>query len=583
MRPFDPRLLRIAPQARAGVIGLFLLGAVQGLAAIASAFAIAALVVAIAQAQPWQPAALATLVAFAVRGLAAGAAERWAAHTGALVSTTIRHRILAAALTHDAAESRSGSPGSAAGAGEAAGDASGDASGSGSHGPPPSDRSGRLVTLAGQGATSIEPYVARYLPTLATAAILPPAAILAMLILDWRTGLIPVLTVPLLPVFAALIGSATARATDRRWRTLAALSGHFLDVMRGLPTLVSYGRAERQVAVIREVSHEHRLASIATLKLAFLSSAALELLATISVAIVAVWVGIQLAQGDMALSLAMPLILLAPEAYWPIRRVGAEFHNAADGAAALADVAAALDVPSTAAAAAPASPAHAAPLSVSAPAAGPDPEGAGEPVRIENLSYTYDGASAPTLAGLSTDLPHPGLTVVTGPSGVGKTTLLEIVAGLRRPRSGVVRGPRGYLVTQRPFLAAGTLRDNLLLGVPDRDVGPPTDGHLNKALADVGLAEFSRSLPNGLNTPIGDDGFGLSAGQRARVALARALLADPALLLLDEPTAHLDGESEQIVHEVLTELARTRTVVAVTHRAGLVSRAAYRLELAAVS
>ena len=545
MTPFDPRLLRIAPEARAGVIGLFVLGAVQGLAAIGQAFAIAALVVAVARTQPWLPAVCVAAAAFAVRGLAAGAAEWLAARTGAGVSAHVRQLLLRAALDRDAADA---------------------------------DRSGRLVTLAGQGATSIEPYVARYLPTLAAAAVLPPAAILAMLVLDWRTGLIPVLTVPLLPLFAALIGAATAEATQRRWRTLARLAGHFLDVMRGLPTLVAYGRAERQTDVIRTVSHDHRRATFATLQLAFLSSAALELLATISVAIVAVWVGIQLAQGGMDLALAMPLILLAPEAYWPIRRVGAEFHNAADGAAALAEIATEFDNTefdntesdntefdnTEVDEAAPVPPEHAVRRG---------------PVRLANLSYAYEGAPAPVLRGLDAALPAPGLTVVTGPSGVGKTTLLEIVAGLRRPGSGTVVGPRGYLVTQRPFLAPGTLRTNLLLGVPQLQDRPLTDGHLRKVLADVGLAEFVRGLPQGLDTPVGDDGFGLSAGQRARVALARAILADPDLLLLDEPTAHLDPEAEELVTGLLVQLAQTRAVVAASHRGGLVARAEHRLEL----
>lgn len=554
-------------------MSLFVAGAVQGIAAIAQAFAVSALVVALVRQEAWTTPAAYTLAAFAVRGLAAGATEILAARTGAQVSGEIRRRVLAELLGRDAARR---------------------------------DGSARMLTLSTQGATSIEPYVARYLPALANAAILPPAAILTMLLLDLPTGLIPVLTVPLLPLFAALIGAATAEATGRRWRTLAHLSGHFLDVMRGLPTLVTYGRARRQTETIREVSHRHRLATVETLKLAFVSSAALELLATISVAIVAVWVGIQLAEGDMDLALAMPLILLAPEAYWPIRRVGAEFHNAADGAAALDEVLVELDAaaPARGSAGAGSGTATAETAAESGAEAGTAESGAetaaadtgaagsalpassrrateaGRPtaVRLNEVSYGYiDGV--PVLTDLSDTLPSPGLTVITGPSGGGKTTLLEILAGLRTPDSGSVEAPPAHLVTQRPFLTEGTLRENLLLGVPRSPERPLTDGHLRKTLSDVGLAEMLRAMPLNLNTPVGDDGFGLSAGQRARIALARAILADPEMLILDEPTAHLDAEAEALIESVITGLADTRPVIAVTHRHRLVERADHHLVL----
>ncbi|WP_219105628.1 thiol reductant ABC exporter subunit CydD [Austwickia sp. TVS 96-490-7B] len=532
MKPFDPRLLRVVPDSRAGIVGLLALGAVQGLAAIGQAFAIAALVVAVAQNAPWWPAATATAVAFAVRALATGVTEVVAVRTGVAVSGAIRRLLLTAALHRDAASRDAGA---------------------------------RLLTLATQGATSIEPYVARYLPTLANAAILPPAAILAMLLLDWRTGLIPVLTVPLLPLFAALIGSATAEATQRRWRTLAGLSGHFLDVMRGLPTLVTYGRARRQTETIRTVSHQHRAATVRTLRLAFVSSAALELLATISVAIVAVWVGIQLAEDQMSLALAMPLILLAPEAYWPIRRVGAEFHNAADGANALDAVLQELGEQ---------------PAAVeSARVTGVSEPQQTAPVRLRGVRYAYGEGLPVILDGIDADLPSPGLTVMIGPSGVGKTTLVEIVAGLRQPDAGTVEAPPAHLITQRPFLAAATLRDNLLLGCAGRSGGMPTDGHLRKALADVGLTDMVRSLPLGLDTPVGDDGFGLSAGQRARIALARAVLADPPMVVLDEPTAHLDREAEALIDDLVVSMSRTRPVVVVTHRQGLLRRADRVLDL----
>ena len=525
MRPFDARLLKLVPRARRPLVALAALGLIGGLAAIAQAFAVAGLVLAVVRGGDIPAAGLFALAAFGVRGLAASATEIVAAKAGAIVSCDLRDLLLASLLARPA---------------EARPDAS------------------QALMYATQGATAVEPYVARYLPTLVNAAILPAAAVVAMFTQDWVTALIPILTLPLLPLFAALIGATTADATATRLRTLAALSGHFLDVMRGLPALVSYGRAERQARVINQVSHNHRRATVETLKLAFMSSAALELLATLSVAIVAVWTGIALANGSMELHIALPLILLAPEAYWPIRRVGAEFHNAADGAESLAAIADELDrgrdfteAPETEAA-----------------------RSAASGVRLGGVSYSY-GENLPVVVDDLSARCGPGLSVITGPSGAGKTTLLELIAGLRRPTSGTVEAPPAHLVTQRPFLAAGTLRDNLILGG-----SRVSDERLAEVLSEVGLGELLASLPQGLDTVIGDDGFGLSAGQRSRVALARAVLSDQPLLLLDEPTAHLDPQSEQVVHDVIERLARERVVIAVSHRDGLVRLADDRLDLA---
>ena len=373
---------------------------------------------------------------------------------------------------------------------------------------------------------------------------MPVLALATLFWVDWVSGLIVLLTLPLLPFFAALIGRATQAETEKRWSALASLSGHFLDVMRGLPTLVGYGRAERQVEVIGEVSQQHRVATMSTLRIAFMSSAALELLASISVAIVAVTVGLRLTHGSMTLQAGLLAILLAPEAYWPIRRVGAEFHAAADGAEAIDGILAELD---------------AAPL--------PTADGGEEVgVVLSHVAYTYPEATSPVLVGVHLDA-GPGLTAVTGPSGVGKSTLLELAAGLRTPTAGTVRAGRAHLVTQRPFLPAGTLREALVLG-NDAD-----DQAVWDALRLVGLEGFVASLPLALATPLGDDGFGLSAGQRARIALARAILSTAPVLLVDEPTAHLDAEAADLVHLVLAELAERRTVVAVTHRPELVALA----------
>ncbi len=524
MRPFDPRLLRTAPAARRPVAVLAVVGVLSGVATIAMAVALAGLVVAVVERAPLSGPALWLAGLLVVRAGLAWVAERVAAWAGVEVTAALRERLLGRWLTVPA-ERR-----------------------------PDSDHG---ATLAAQGATAVEPYAFRFLPALVAGTVVPVLAIAALAWVDWVSALVVVLTLPLLPLFAALIGRATRDDTDRRWKALTSLAGHFLDVVRGLPTLVAYGRAERQVDAIAEVSQRHRLATMRTLRVAFLSSAALELLASISVAIVAVGVGLRLTHGSMTLQAGLLAILLAPEAYWPIRRVGAEFHNAADGAEAVAAILGELDG------------------QVGGESGGTSPTGADAVgVRMAGLAYTHPGATTPVLTGVDLDV-GPGLTVLTGPSGVGKSTLLELAAGVRTPTAGTVHAGRAHLVSQRPFLPAGTLRAALRLG---NDASAEV---LWDALRVVGLEGVVAGLPHALATEIGDDGFGLSAGQRSRLALARALLSTAPVLLVDEPTAHLDAEGTRLVHEVLLGAAERRTVVAVTHRAELAELADHHVALEA--
>ncbi len=538
--------------------GLGALGVGQGLAAVAQAFAVSTVVVAVVRfGMPGAPGLLPTLVAlgavFVVRAALGALAEMYAARAGIRVSAALRERLLGRWLSQPVDRT-----------------------------PEPAGAS----TLATQGITSVEPYVARFLPALVGAVVLPVFVVATIAVLDWVSAVIVVLTVPLLPVFAALIGKATQDRTERRWRALTALSGHFLDVVRGLPKLVTYGRAERQADSIRSVSEAHRAATVRTLRVAFLSSAALELLATISVAIVAVTVGLRLTYGTMDLAPGLACILLAPEAYWPIRRVGTEYHAAADGVAALGSV---LDElggaadPTSAGSPLPSSGrlGSTAITSTSTKAsARPSPELVTGPTTgscavLNGVTYHYPRAERAVLDTVSVRLPAVGLVTITGPSGVGKTTLLELLAGLREPTSGSVAAPEAHLVSQRPLLITGSIRDNVTLGVDNA----PNDDALWATLDEVGLGSDLRGLPDGLDSPLGDDGFGLSAGQRARLALARASLSDAPLILLDEPTAHLDERSAALAHTVIRALARTRTVVVVTHRPDLVDLADASLEL----
>ncbi|WP_265442853.1 thiol reductant ABC exporter subunit CydC [Flexivirga meconopsidis] len=512
MRPFDSRVLRAEPGTRRPLAALAALGVVQGALAVAQAFAVAALVVAVVRRDsPVAPAA-AVLLLFGARGLAGGMAERVAAWAASRVAALLRRRAVAAWLRAPADDR-------------------------------PSEQ--QMLTRATGGAAAVEPYVARYLPTLVAATVVPVLALIALAVTDWISALIVLLTLPLLPLFAALIGQHTREQTADKQRESDRLTGHFLDVMRGLPTLVGYQRAEHQVGVVRAVGERHRRATVRTLRTAFLSTAALELLATISVAIVAVAVGLRLVHGGMDLQVGLVAILLAPEAYWPIRRVGQEFHSAADGVQALDDLL--VDG------------------SQQSPAAIGDLA-----LRVDGLGYRYPGATAPVIEGLSRRF-GTGLTVLRGPSGAGKTTLLELLAGTRRPTNGSVsRSARVHYVTQRPFVAPGTLRDNLTAADGVHDL-PAGTGWLPEPL---------RELPLGLETPLGDDGFGLSAGQRALLALVRADLSGAPVILLDEPTAHLDDTSALTVHELITRLAADRIVVVATHSERLQELADEVVELA---
>jgi ATP-binding cassette, subfamily C, bacterial CydD len=437
------------------------------------------------------------------------------------------------------------------------------------------ERSGELATVAVQGVDALEAYFARYLPQLALAALAPPAILAWVLARDWQAAAILALTFPLIPVFMILIGALAERHTRQRWRTLSALGARFLDVVAGLETLRAFGRAEAQEAAIAASSDRYRRETMGTLRIAFLSALVLELAAMLGTALVAVTVGVQLAAGDLGLQAGLTVLLLAPELYAPLRQLGAHFHASADGLAAAERILAVLDLPPA----------------VSLPARthlAPDPGRA--PVVLEDVSLTHPGQSQPALDGVSLALDAGETVALVGPSGSGKTTLVTLLLRLADPDTGNVScggvdlravDPREWRrrvawVPQRPTIFAASIADNIRLAEP-----AASELRVREAARAAGALTLIESLPDGFATRIGEGGRRLSAGQAQRLALARAFLRDAPLVVLDEPTAHLDAESAELVDEALGHLLRGRTALLVVHRPALARRADRIVELRA--
>ncbi|HEX4747334.1 MAG TPA: thiol reductant ABC exporter subunit CydD [Gaiellaceae bacterium] len=430
-------------------------------------------------------------------------------------------------------------------------------------------QSAEVATAAVAGVDALEVTFARYLPQVVLAVVVPASVLVLVAAIDLLAAGVMLLTLPLVPVFMWLVGRYTGQRARERWQALALLSNHFLDVVRGLPTLRAFNRSQAQVSRVAEVSDEYRRATMGTLRVAFLSGSLLELAATLGIALVAVVVGVRLAEGGIGFEPALTVLVLAPELYLPLRNLAAQWHASADGAAVAERLLALTDAETPRDAGSRGAEAPVFDLAISA-------------IRFESVSFRYPLRDVDVLSGLELELEPDALTAIVGPSGGGKSTLLSLLLRLAEPTAGRILvgdtplttvDPAGWrrltaFVPQHPTLFRGTVADNIRLGDQGADLGRVRD-----AAQLAGAHAFVSELAEGYDTVVGDGGRRLSTGQRRRIALARAFLRDAPLVLLDEPTADLDPASTELVARAIDQLRVGRTVVLVAHRPELAARA----------
>ena len=424
-----------------------------------------------------------------------------------------------------------------------------------------SAQSGRIVTTLLKGVESVDAWFSQYIPQLFLSLIVPVVILVAVFPADWLSGLILVLTAPLIPVFMILIGKRASAATERQWNTMSRMSGNFLDMLQGLSTLKLFAQARTRRDGIAEASENFRRSTMQVLKIAFLSSLTLELVGTLGTAVVAVSIGVRMLGGHLPFRPGFFALLLVPDFYLTLRQLGTKFHAGMEGVTASKEMHEILD------------------RAKEIPEAGSRELTAGElasqPIVLEGVGYRFPGSDKPALDDVSLTIEPGAVTALTGPSGAGKSTLLNLLLRFIEPSEGAIsvgdRKAREYSldswyqeiawVPQHPFLFNATIRENLLMARRDA-----TQEEIDNALKQAGLLDMVRSLSEGLETVIGEQGARLSGGEAQRLSLARAFLKDAPLLLLDEPTSHTDPILEAQLRKAMTELMRGRTVVMIAHR-----------------
>jgi ATP-binding cassette subfamily C protein CydD len=440
------------------------------------------------------------------------------------------------------------------------------------------ERTGELVTTAVQGIEELDAYFSQYIPQLVLSVLIPVAMLAVVFPLDLLSGVVLLVTAPMIPFFMLLIGSLASVQARKQWTQLSRMSAHFLDVLQGLTTLKILGRSREQAQVIARISDQFRDATMSVLRIAFLSALALEMLATISTAIIAVEIGLRLLYGRIAFDQAFFVLILAPEYYLPLRLLGTRFHAGVSGVAAAGRIFEVLETPT---------PLTSLPVPHSDRVGEGDSGGEisspvvslrgerGQEVTFEDIHYAYAGGERPALNGVTFAIPPGQKTALVGPSGAGKSTVVQLLLRFVAPTAGRITAggvPLGHIpadewraqiawVPQLPYLFAGSVADNIRLARPDA----PLDDAIRAAQLAHADA-FVRELPAGYDTPIGERGARLSGGQAQRIAIARAFLKDAPLLILDEATSNLDPDTEALIQDAIRSLMRGRTVLIVAHR-----------------
>src|SRR3990172_1367884 len=431
------------------------------------------------------------------------------------------------------------------------------------------ENSGELANTALQGLESLDAYFSQYLPQVALAGLVPLTILVAVFPVDWLTGLILGLTAPLIPIFMVLIGKAAEAATRRQWNNLSRLSAYFLDTLQGLRELKLLGQSQRQAERVTQAAEQYRLTTMNVLRVTFLSALVLEMVGTISTALIAVQIGLRLLRGELFFEQAFFVLLLAPEFYLPLRLLGQRFHAGANGIQAARRIFALLNTPGL-----------------------PEPVDSGisavqkiqspKLIRFENVSYTYPGQAHPAVEGVSFQLERDQMTALVGSTGSGKSTLANLLLRFSLPTSGQVlvdgvsmeKIPSSIWrqqvawVPQQPVIFQTSIAENIALGKPEA-----TSKEIQAAAQSALLHERILSLPAGYDTVLGEGGARLSGGELQRLALARAFLLDVPLVVLDEPTAHLDLAQEVVLEETMQRLCSRRTVLIIAHRLPTVYRA----------